>query len=97
LPVQREQGAVVGVTESAGQSRDIVAHSSTDLEGSQNGVAVHRNSGKESANAEPGVAVERQSRRPGYIADDLRHVGLQFRKRCNQTLHMCDLLLSTDC
>ena len=48
----------------------------TDLKTSQNGMVVRRNSGKESANAETGIAVERQSRRSGNIAYDLRHIGL---------------------
>jgi len=60
----------------------------TDLETSQNGMTVWRNSRKEWSNAETGVAVERQSRRAGNVAHYLRHVGLKLRKRYSQNIHV---------
>jgi len=47
-------------------------------------MVICRNSGEKAANAESGVVVERQTRRSGNIAHDLRHIGLQFRKCCNK-------------
>ena len=50
---------------------------------------VRRNSGKERAYTEAGVAVKRQTRWSRYVAHDLRHIGLQFRKRCKQSQQIC--------